>query len=502
MITFFNYLLEANLCLLAFYGVYIIWLRKETHIQFKRFFILASLGFSVFFPFFQFDAVLGSNLVPSVNDSIPTYWLSGVSGMESNENGSVFWSSVSVWNTLVCIYLGGVLIKGLLFFFTILRIAQLIKKFPKYQWKGCLVAKTNEQMPTFSFFHYIVVGHVEQFSDKDLKQILDHELVHVKRFHSLDIIFLNLIGILFWFNPLHRYYKKVLTQLHEFEADACAVENNDLSDYCNLLAKVVVQSADFSIANHFNQSLTFKRIRMMKTKKTKIKPWKVVCLAFSFPFLFTVVACQEQLIEELEPVLEGSSMAMDYPVEVKQALSEIQKERPNSIINVVVMDQEGENKLNELEKKYGKIPASVHVIKPKMISGQFESQSYIIVEYDKQVNSLMNQKLNANKGEVFTVVEKIPEPKDGLEAYYQYIQKNIRYPQQAKEIHLEGKVHVQFIVNEDGSISDVEVIKGLGGGCDEEAIRVVQRSGNWIPGQQKGVPVKVRMVVPINFKIS
>jgi periplasmic protein TonB len=86
--------------------------------------------------------------------------------------------------------------------------------------------------------------------------------------------------------------------------------------------------------------------------------------------------------------------------------------------------------------------------------------------------------------------------------FYGYIAKNIRYPREAERLGIEGRVVVEFVVEKDGSLSDVNILKGIGGGCDEEAMRVIKKAPKWNPGKQRGVPVKVRMSIPVMFKTS
>ncbi|MGB3182424.1 MAG: energy transducer TonB [Cyclobacteriaceae bacterium] len=104
--------------------------------------------------------------------------------------------------------------------------------------------------------------------------------------------------------------------------------------------------------------------------------------------------------------------------------------------------------------------------------------------------------------EIFTIVEDKPTPPGGMAGWGKYLQKNLKYPTQAKRMGTEGRVYVQFVVGKDGSISEVKAIKGIGSGCDEEAERVIRNAPKWNPGKQRGRPVKVRMVVPIVFKLS
>jgi periplasmic protein TonB len=100
---------------------------------------------------------------------------------------------------------------------------------------------------------------------------------------------------------------------------------------------------------------------------------------------------------------------------------------------------------------------------------------------------------------IITVVEIPPEPEGGMIKFYEFIGKNIQYPKLARKKGIEGKVFVGFVVEKDGTLSNVNVLKGIGGGCDEEALRVVSISPKWIPGSQKGKIVRVKMVLPISF---
>jgi protein TonB len=104
--------------------------------------------------------------------------------------------------------------------------------------------------------------------------------------------------------------------------------------------------------------------------------------------------------------------------------------------------------------------------------------------------------------EVFTVVEQQPEFPGGTSAMYAWLSKNMRYPAAASRANISGRVFVSFVVNADGSIQDVQVMKGLGFGTDEEAKRVVQQMPKWRPGKQSGRPVRVKFNLPINFQLE
>lgn len=104
--------------------------------------------------------------------------------------------------------------------------------------------------------------------------------------------------------------------------------------------------------------------------------------------------------------------------------------------------------------------------------------------------------------EIFLFVEEMPTFPGGEEALLQQISNNLNYPRQAQRIGIEGRVHVKFVIYEDGSIRDIEIMKGIGAGCDEEAKRVLASLPNFKPGKQRGTPVKVQMQIPIYFRLN
>lgn len=104
--------------------------------------------------------------------------------------------------------------------------------------------------------------------------------------------------------------------------------------------------------------------------------------------------------------------------------------------------------------------------------------------------------------EIFTVVEESAAPKGGMQAFYKYVAEKVKYPAQARRMGIEGRVFVEFVIGKDGTLSDVKAIKGIGAGCDEEAVRIVQSAPPWSPGKQRGKPVKQRYTLPIIFKLG
>ncbi len=106
------------------------------------------------------------------------------------------------------------------------------------------------------------------------------------------------------------------------------------------------------------------------------------------------------------------------------------------------------------------------------------------------------------EAEIFTVVEAMPEFPGGMGKLMAYLGNNIKYPPLAKESGIQGRVFINFVVEPDGSISNVKVLRGIGGGCDEEAIRVVEAMPKWKPGMQRGKPVRVSYNLPVKFTLQ
>ncbi len=119
---------------------------------------------------------------------------------------------------------------------------------------------------------------------------------------------------------------------------------------------------------------------------------------------------------------------------------------------------------------------------------------------DLQVAEIITE--TEEESEIFHIVEDMPTFPGGKDAYYKYLAENINYPEQAKNLGIEGRVFLTFIVNEDGSLSDLTLVRGIGAGCDEEALRVYMESPNWIPGKQRGKTVKTKVQAAVTFKLN
>jgi len=155
------------------------------------------------------------------------------------------------------------------------------------------------------------------------------------------------------------------------------------------------------------------------------------------------------------------------------------------------------------------------IVQPKIIEVPDEEEIMEEVEIDLDIEMTEEQTIDQpvfeememeiqeeEAEEIFTIVEQQPQPVGGFEAFYTYVGKNLKYPRQAQWSNIQGRVYIAFVVEKDGSLTDIKTLKGIGGGCDEEACRIIANAPKWIPGKQRGRPVRVKMVIPILFVLE
>ncbi|MTI30709.1 energy transducer TonB [Xanthovirga aplysinae] len=149
-------------------------------------------------------------------------------------------------------------------------------------------------------------------------------------------------------------------------------------------------------------------------------------------------------------------------------------------------------------------PEVIEVPDEEEIEEEIEVNLDVEVNEETEVEEIVFEEapVEEEAEEIFTIVEDQPEYPGGTAAFYKYVGKAMKYPPQARRMGIEGRVFVSFVVDKDGTISDVQVMRGIGAGADEEAVRVIKNSKKWNPGKQRGRPVKVKMVLPIIFKLN
>lgn len=150
-------------------------------------------------------------------------------------------------------------------------------------------------------------------------------------------------------------------------------------------------------------------------------------------------------------------------------------------------------------------PQIIEVPDEKEIEEDIEINMDTEVTEDTKVEEITIQHVEEPKedvNQIFSVVEESAAPKGGMNAFYEFVKSKMKYPAQARRMGIEGRVFVEFVIERDGRLTDVKALKGIGAGCDEEAIRIVQSSPAWNPGKQRGKPVRQRYVIPIFFKLQ
>ncbi len=189
------------------------------------------------------------------------------------------------------------------------------------------------------------------------------------------------------------------------------------------------------------------------------------------------------------------------------------KKNPNPKPEPPISYNPYEDYIPEIRSKNDDAPKPEKIKPPKPIVPEFvpvedeqENDNAPAIDQGKEIDAstpIGNYEIPIEKvkDSIFFIVEKMPEPIGGYERFYNTLSKNIKYPRRAKSEQIIGKVFVSFVVNEKSELSDFKVVKGIGSGCDEEAIRVIGLT-KWEAGKQRGQPVKVRMMQTINFKIN
>ena len=494
-----NYFLEVNMALCLFLAAYILVLKNETSFRFARIILLGGIAVSLIFPAFHIHATTFN--IPSLSDIILTVMLPEIVVVGKGESAAGN-NPLSFPSVLTYLYLTGAFVALIIFGFRISKLLRTIRKSRPVASGNLFISESNINNPPFSFFNFVFIGRANDLTEKEKKQIIAHEAVHARQLHSLDILLLNILGIIFWFNPVLRIYKNIFIQLHEYEADARSVKNEEMNDYCSLLARVALLSADIRIANHFSSSLTLKRIQMMRTIKSRIRPWKVAAMILLIPAFFILLSCQDQLMTEVTDIAKSSTVALDVPAAVQKEYETMKANHPEKEFLLVEVDANGQAKMKSLKEKMDQLPpesiSSVNVIKHPATGGDPE-RGFIIVEYTDELKQVQE---SSKTEDVYTVVDVTAMPADGLDKYYATLAANLTYAKSAREKGLEGKVFVSFIIETDGTLSDIKVVKGVSDELDSEAVRVVSIAGKWTPGKNEGKVVRQRMVLPINFSLG
>jgi TonB family protein len=309
---FFLFIIRASLYLLVFSGGYFLLFRKENRPAFNRFFILGAFAFSLLMAAIPGLTIFGSAEAITATGAImlPEFVFTAAEG-SSRASETLVRQLISLgFLPLLVIILSGLLVLATLV--NLLRITWLVRSKPLIRKDGMHVVLLNEQANTFSFFSYVfvpgkIIGHAH------FAQVLAHEQAHWRRGHSWDILFMEMMRVLFWFHPSYYFLRKELTAQHEFEADSITCRSVPKTDYQQTLLDYTLSGTLVPLTNPFNISLIKKRIIMMNTRKTHSKLSISLKMLALIPVLLLLVAIQSCTDQTKEPTVEPATEAVVEP---------------------------------------------------------------------------------------------------------------------------------------------------------------------------------------------
>ena len=255
------YLLQSSACLIAFYGLYHILLRLETFFSINRIFLLSSIIMAIAIPLIAPYVTMDKSETILVFQSITTDFVSS----QRNNNGSWtdYWPQV-----LKGIYFIGVVVVMVKLVYGLAKIYKAYRNSFREQRHGFTLLTTEGYHLPYSFFGFIFLSKYVQL-DKHLETILKHESVHIRHWHTIDILFIECIHALFWFNPIMILYKKAIRQSHEYIADAIVCQRDAVNNYSALLISQTQSSIEMALTNQFFNSQIKNRLTMMYSKRSE-----------------------------------------------------------------------------------------------------------------------------------------------------------------------------------------------------------------------------------------
>lgn len=403
---------------------------------------------------------------------------------------------------------------------------------------GYRMAVCEKVSTPFSWWNTVFMNRKD--FEEGATALLTHELGHVRLHHSADVLLVELLTALQWFNPAMWMLRADLRTIHEYEADQQVLSHgfNDIQYLQLLIRKAAVQSG-YSLANGISNSALKKRVTMiMKPKSNRnsmlkllaLVPIAGICLALNANTVTDYVNDEPQ---KQQPVKKGKkastintgSQQLNEIVVVEDAPSaneaaddktfiakgivyDYDEAQPTPIVGAVILvegtkkgtvtDREGKF---QIEVSMGdRITASYVGYESKTIgvskiySESTKSDGYYIG---------LKKETEADESEkVYDVVEQMPAYPGSPSALYEFLSKSIQYPEEAEKAGKQGRVIATFVVEKDGSITNARVVKALDPLLDAEALRVINAMPKWNPGMQNGVAVRCKYTVPVTFHLD
>ena len=504
------YDLKVAALIAIFYLFYMLLLSRETMHKLNRIVLLSGIILSAVLPFcvitFHKTVVVDSSLTPAAIDANVNTTLPVTEALEQSFDWTI---------PLVAMLLIGTIVRLLFLGRSYRQLTKMVRGGEIHILPtGTQVCVVEEAVAPFSWMKTIVLSRTDWNNDATLPTILAHEEAHVRHRHSYDIMVVEFLTALQWFNPVVWFMRQELRILHEYEADADVLSYGfNESQYIHLLMQKAMGIQACVLANGIHTPKTKKRIIMMLKNKSNRHAWLRALYVVPVVLVSLAVSAKTLVHYEYETTPEPEMQGSKNPesVVVLQSKSAVE-----------LYGEKGKNGVIEIKTK--KKEAS----KPSNVS-------------EEPVSTPMAPeppKVEADDDSVFEICEEAPRYKDGEGALMQFIAKNIRYPKEATEHGIQGRVIVQFIVNKDGSCSNFKIltntahdtsggpvvtqarkaeldqqqgieteytpeeIRGWSKSLETEAIRVLKLMGKWEPGKQRGKAVRAYFVLPITFRLQ
>lgn len=444
------YFLKVNVAIALFYAFYRLFFYKDTFFGWRRMALLCFFVLSAAVPLLNIQTwIVAQEPMVAIadlyaNTVLPEFTIAPEIGIN--------WTSTML-NSISILYWGGV---GILFIHFLSQLIGIIRL--SCQCRTLKIGNINVHLlpnaqGPFSFFQWIFINpsiHNEQ----ELDEILTHEFTHASQWHSLDIIVSEIACILCWFNPFAWLMKREIRTNLEYMADASVLANGyDSKAYQYHLLGLSHHKAAATIYNNFNVLPLKKRIKMMNKKRTRE-------IGRTKYLMFLPLAALLMIISNIEAVARTT------------------KEIALEVIETV----------------------DTPIAKSTVATETLDIQS---AELSLTITNPKDTIIPTPEDVVFEVVEVMPEfPNGGMPGLMKYLGKNVKYPIEAHANNIEGRVVVHFIVNKDGSISNVGLTRSVDPLLDKEAIRVISSMPKWKPGMQRGKAVRVKYTVPVMFRLQ
>ncbi|WP_240911358.1 M56 family metallopeptidase [Yeosuana marina] len=521
---------------LFFIIVYDLFLKNETFFNWNRAYLLGTTALSFVLPFIQIERF--KNAVPqNFIITLPEVVL----GQEKVVNSSateipsvLVESSLPLWELLF--YLGVILALGL-FLFKLTNILILIYKNPKTKVGKLKLVQLLKSTKAFSFFNYIFLG--EHLNEKEKESILSHEIVHVKQNHTLDLLFFEVLRIVFWFNPLVYIYQNKIMALHEFIADSNAIKQQNKSEYYQNLLSQVFETKHISFINpFFKQSLIKKRIVMLQ--KSKSKQIRLLKYALLIPMVIGMLVYTSCSVQDKALNQNGNLDLSQYSYSIKDA---VLKSGAKLNDETILAKKRQDNFLDanrtyvrwmNYDSKNAEVVYSVHSSNEKLpegyeevVGGRPDGTSLKMYVNFKNLPEIKQPKMQKkdieklkeeykNALEVpFAVVDEVPifpgcetltsseeRKKCMSEKISDFVNRNFN-TKIGTENGLTGRqrINVIFKINKEGDIVGVRS-RAPHPALEAEAIRVIKSLPHMKPGVNNGKKVVVPYSLPIIFQVQ